>query len=185
MGKQMDQMAHDANSAIETLQRRISGKQLHIYCLEYCGYRSNHGTVPELELGQDQLQKKNHELVNVYREKCKKHAQMTNLYNLLKNRAIRSQIQTAVSDTVARTLSSYGATENTPHTDLDSQRPTTGLTISCTNDFNQYTRQSNGHDPRGQRQHKGAFNHRDGSMMPPPVVPASRVSKCHRFEVFL
>ncbi|EZF78665.1 hypothetical protein H105_00379 [Trichophyton soudanense CBS 452.61] len=52
MGKQMDQMAHDANSAIETLQHRIS----------------------ELEHGQEQLQKKNQELVNVYRDKCKKHA---------------------------------------------------------------------------------------------------------------
>ncbi|GBF66296.1 FAM50 family protein [Trichophyton mentagrophytes] len=148
MGKQMDQMAHDANSAIETLQNRIS----------------------ELEHGQEQLQKKNQELVNEYREKCKKHAQMTNLYNLLKNRAIRSQIQTAVSDTVAQTLNSYGTVDN------DSQRPSTSLTVSRLNDINQYNRASNDHDPRVPRPHKGAFNHRDGTMMPPPsVVPTSRV----------
>ncbi|EFQ96961.1 hypothetical protein MGYG_00005 [Nannizzia gypsea CBS 118893] len=153
MGKQMDQMAHDANSAIETLQRRIS----------------------ELENGQEQLQKKNQELVNVYRDKCKKHAQMTNLYNLLKNRAIRSQIRTAVSDTVAQTLNSYGAANNTPSTDLDSQRPAASFTVSRMHNFNHYPRQSNDHDPRVKRQHKGAFSHRDGNMMPPPIVSASRV----------
>ncbi|DAA73603.1 TPA_exp: Uncharacterized protein A8136_4632 [Trichophyton benhamiae CBS 112371] len=156
MGKQMDQMAHDANSAIETLQHRIS----------------------ELEHSQEQLQKKNQELVNVYRDKCKKHAQMTNLYNLLKNRAIRSQIQTAVSDTVAQTLNSYGAVDNTQHASLDPQRPTTSLTVSRMNDINQYNRASNDHESRVPRQHKGPFNHRDGTMMPPPsVVPVSRVVK--------
>ncbi|KAM5481500.1 putative RING-type E3 ubiquitin transferase [Microsporum audouinii] len=156
MGKQMDQMAHDANSAIETLQRRIS----------------------DLEIGQEQLQKKNQELVGVYRDKCKKHAQMTNLYNLLKNRAIRSQIQTAVSDTVAQTLNSYGASENNATAGLDSQRPTTSLTASQMSNFNQYTGPCNDHEPKTQRQHKVAFHSRDSAMMPPPtVLPAPRACK--------
>lgn len=121
----------------------------------------------------------------MYRDKCKKHAQMTNLYNLLKNRAIRSQIQTAVSDTVAQTLNSYGAVDNTQHASLDPQRPTTSLTVSRMNDINQYNRASNDHESRVPRQHKGPFNHRDGTMMPPPsVVPVSRVGKCHWFGIF-
>jgi E3 ubiquitin-protein ligase CCNP1IP1 len=57
-----------------------------------------------MQLAQDQLQKKNDELITLYQEKCKKHTQMTNLYNLLKSRAMRSQIQTAASDSVSQTL---------------------------------------------------------------------------------
>lgn len=182
----MDQMAHDANSAIETLQHRISGTTICVCHLEYYDYQSNYGIFLELEHGQEQLQKKNQELVNVYRDKCKKHAQMTNLYNLLKNRAIRSQIQTAVSDTVAQTLNSYGAVDNTQHASLDPQRPTTSLTVSRMSDINQYNRASNDHDSRVPRQHKGAFNHRNGTMMPPPsVIPVSRVGKCRWFGIFL
>lgn len=59
-----------------------------------------------MQLIQDQLQKKNEEIISLYQEKCKKHTQMTNLYNLLKSRAMRSQIQTAASDTVSQTLKS-------------------------------------------------------------------------------
>lgn len=59
-----------------------------------------------MQLTQDQLQKKNEEVIEMYQEKCKKHTQMTNLYNLLKSRAMRSQIQTAASDSVSQTLQS-------------------------------------------------------------------------------
>ncbi|KAE8555621.1 hypothetical protein EYB25_000319 [Talaromyces marneffei] len=58
----------------------------------------------DMQQAQDQLQKKNDELIALYQEKCKKHTQMTNLYNLLKSRAMRSQIQTAASDSVSQTL---------------------------------------------------------------------------------
>lgn len=50
-----------------------------------------------MQLTQDQLQKKNEEVLEMYQEKCKKHSQMTSLYNLLKSRAMRSQVQTAAS----------------------------------------------------------------------------------------
>lgn len=65
-----------------------------------------------MQLAQDQLQKKNDELITLYQEKCKKHTQMTNLYNLLKSRAMRSQIQTAVSDSVSQTLKSLPQATN-------------------------------------------------------------------------
>lgn len=64
---------------------------------------------------QDQLHKKNQELVDLYRDKSKKFTQITNLYNLLKSRAMRSQMQTAASDSVSRTLNSLG-TRNEPGT---------------------------------------------------------------------
>lgn len=65
-----------------------------------------------MQTSQEQLQKKNQELVELYREKCKKFTQITNLYNLLKSRAMRSQMQTAASDTVSQTLNSLGSSHN-------------------------------------------------------------------------
>ncbi|OKL57511.1 hypothetical protein UA08_07247 [Talaromyces atroroseus] len=64
------------------------------------------GKIADMQLTQDQLQKKIEELSSLYQDKCKKHTQMTNLYNLLKSQAMRSQIQTAASDSVSQTLKS-------------------------------------------------------------------------------
>lgn len=58
----------------------------------------------DLQAAQEQLQKKNQELVDLYREKSTKLTQMTNLYNLLKARAMRSRMETAASETVSHTL---------------------------------------------------------------------------------
>ncbi|KAK2746989.1 hypothetical protein FQN57_002561 [Myotisia sp. PD_48] len=144
--KQMDQMAHEANSEIEGLQRRIS----------------------ELEITQDQLQKKNQELVGVYRDKCKKHAQMTNLYNLLKSRAMRSQIQTAVSDTVAQTLQTLGASGSSQSPGLDPNRSTTSLPSPRAHRFDRYTENSINMGQRFQ-QESGNVNAGATAMMPPPT----------------
>lgn len=62
-----------------------------------------------MQSSQEDLQKKNQELNDMYRDKNNKLAQMTNLYNLLKARAMRSRMQTAASDTVSQTLSSLNA----------------------------------------------------------------------------
>lgn len=59
-----------------------------------------------MQATQDELHKKNQDLAELYREKSKKLSQMTNLYNLLKARAMRSQMQTAASDSVSQTLHS-------------------------------------------------------------------------------
>lgn len=58
----------------------------------------------DMQTAQEQLQKKNQELFEMYREKSKKFTQITNLYNLLKSRAMKSQMQTAASDSVSRAL---------------------------------------------------------------------------------
>ena len=82
-----------------------------------------------MQLAQDQLQKKNDELITLYQEKCKKHTQMTNLYNILKSRVMRSQIQTAASDSVSQTLKSLPHT--TGNTRLNgSLLPQTAMTAS-------------------------------------------------------
>ncbi|RJE18850.1 hypothetical protein PHISCL_08806 [Aspergillus sclerotialis] len=84
LSNQMDKVIHNANSEISTLQSRLS----------------------EMQKTQDQLHKKNQELIHLYRDKCKSFTQITNLYNLLKSRAMRSQMQSAATDSVSRTLNS-------------------------------------------------------------------------------
>ncbi|PCH02405.1 Hypothetical protein PENO1_038150 [Penicillium occitanis (nom. inval.)] len=88
LNTEKEKLINSANAEISSLQNKVA----------------------EMQLAQDQLQKKNDELITLYQEKCKKHTQMTNLYNLLKSRAMRSQIQTAASDSVSQTLKSL------PHT---------------------------------------------------------------------
>ncbi|KAJ5184145.1 cyclin [Penicillium capsulatum] len=79
---QMDKVIHNANSEISSLHSKLS----------------------DMQAAQEVLQKKNQDLVDLYREKSKKLSQMTNLYNLLKARAMRSQMQSAASDTVSQAL---------------------------------------------------------------------------------
>ena len=62
-----------------------------------------------MQVAQEQLQKKNQELFEMYRDKSKKFTQITNLYNLLKSRAMKSQMQTAASDSVSQALNSLGS----------------------------------------------------------------------------
>lgn len=72
-----------------------------------------------MQAAQEQLQKKNQELVDLYREKSKKLTQMTNLYNLLKARAMKTRMETAASENVSQTLSTLpsrtGPTSAPPH----------------------------------------------------------------------
>lgn len=63
----------------------------------------------DLQAAQEQLQKKNQELVDLYREKSKKLTQMTNLYNLLKARAMKSRMETAASENVSQTLNTFSS----------------------------------------------------------------------------
>lgn len=62
-----------------------------------------------MQAAQEQLQKKNQELVDLYREKSKKLTQMTNLYNLLKARAMKSRMETAASENVSQTLNTFSS----------------------------------------------------------------------------
>ncbi|BCR90289.1 uncharacterized protein ACHE_60175S [Aspergillus chevalieri] len=87
LNTQMDKVIHNANSEISTLQARLS----------------------DMQTAQEQLKKKNQELFEMYRDKSRKFTQITNLYNLLKSRAMKSQMQTAASDSVSQALNSLGS----------------------------------------------------------------------------
>lgn len=85
---------------------------------------------------QRQLQEKNNELFQMYRDKSKKHAQMTNLYNLLKSRTMKSQMQTAASTSVSQALDSLVPRNEPPPTPAHGsmgqvpQTPSNGFPVS-------------------------------------------------------
>lgn len=57
-----------------------------------------------MQTSQEQLLAKNQELADISREKSKKLSQMTNLYNILKAKAMRSRMETAASEDVTQAL---------------------------------------------------------------------------------
>ncbi|KAI2847370.1 hypothetical protein CBS63078_8550 [Aspergillus niger] len=165
LNTQLDKVVHNANSEISALQARIS----------------------DMEAAQDQLRKKNQELVDMYREKCKKFTQMTNLYNILKSRAMRSQMQTAATDTVSQALDSLTASRNNP-TGLvpghsESSRPphtpmSRQLNVYPVNQ--EGVEQIHRHQRSGTGSSKGNKQKTDIAAMPPPSRPIDSRSKCIR-----
>ncbi|KAJ5388764.1 cyclin [Penicillium cosmopolitanum] len=85
LSMQMDKVIHNANSEIATL----------------------HGKVSDLQGAHELLEKKNQELIDLNRERSKKLTQITNLYSILKARAMRTQLQNAASDTVTQTINTF------------------------------------------------------------------------------
>ncbi|KJF60436.1 E3 ubiquitin-protein ligase CCNP1IP1 [Coccidioides immitis RS] len=158
LNRQMDKVVHDANSEITSLHQRIA----------------------DLKSSQQQLQKKNQELVELYRDKSKRHAQITNLYNILKSRTMRSQLQTAVSDTVAHTLQSLGTSGNQTSNGFEPLMPVSSSQrlAQCNNDsstiFNSNTIE---HFHRQQRS-ESSNSQINSTMMPPPtgILPSFRES---------
>ncbi|KAJ5239087.1 cyclin [Penicillium chermesinum] len=91
----LDKVVHNANSEISAL----------------------HSKVAEMQTAQEQLQSKNQELADLNREKSKKLSQMTNLYNLLKARAMRSRMEIAASDDVTQALRTLNTTTSKESTE--------------------------------------------------------------------
>jgi E3 ubiquitin-protein ligase CCNP1IP1 len=143
-------------------------------------------TTLDMQLSQEQLHKKNQELVEMYREKSKKHAQVTNLYNLLKSRAMRSQIQSAASDSVSHVLESLSGPrpESTSFPDLH-QSLSSHTPVSRASLKGQYPMGRNGIEQLHPHQKSGSgsgsgnvsvnmdHDHPVITSMPPPNRPAS------------
>ncbi|EDN08452.1 predicted protein [Histoplasma mississippiense (nom. inval.)] len=180
LNQQMDKVIHDANSEISTLQNRISG----IIFLPQSSMNCGLCATVEMQINQEQLQKKNYELVEIYRDKCKKHAQVTNLYNLLKNQAMRSQIQTAASDSVIQVLESLGGRANSGSGADDLFRPSTSLAPSPRRSPARYPTANSGIEQlhRHQRSGSGSItkNRLDSAAMPPPSATLLPATPQHR-----
>lgn len=139
-----------------------------------------------MQTAQEQLQKKNQELFEMYREKSKKFTQITNLYNLLKSRAMKSQMQTAASDSVSQALNSL-ASRNEPSTS-GSNRPMSVSQVPQTPLSHNYPVNQEGVEQLHRYQRSGTGSSRgkrksDRTVMPPPNRPIgtarpSRLSYC-------
>ncbi|KAH7130639.1 hypothetical protein B0J11DRAFT_257883 [Dendryphion nanum] len=84
LNQQMDQLIHDANAQIKLLQDKLQA----------------------IHVDQTSLEQKNHELVDVLREKSRAHQQAQKLYQSLKAQVMASQVVTAASDAADLTLHS-------------------------------------------------------------------------------
>lgn len=133
-----------------------------------------------MQVNQEQLHKKNEELIVLYQEKCKKHTQMTNLYNLLKSRAMRSQIQTAASDSVSHALGALPGTRNSHILSMNSggtaaAAPQTNRVSS--RHFDAMRADRTGVEQLLRHQRSGSTGSRTGPLlpdtaaMPPPQLP--------------
>lgn len=77
-----------------------------------------------MSVDQDTLRRKHEELIQVYREKSRKHLQTQELYDKLKRRSLLGQVQTAASDAVDHTiLASVAANKYVDTIDEQNQRP--------------------------------------------------------------
>lgn len=133
----------------------------------------------DMQMAQEQLQKKNQELFEMYREKSKKFTQITNLYNLLKSRATKSQMQTAASDSVSRALDSIAPSRHRPSTSSPN-RPTTIPQVPQTPSSKQYYPiDKEGVEQLHRFQRSGTGSSKGGKRndisMPPPSRPAGTV----------
>ncbi|KAE8392949.1 hypothetical protein BDV23DRAFT_170594 [Aspergillus alliaceus] len=144
-------------------------------------YNAN-SEVSNLQATHEQLQKKNQELVDLYREKRKKLTQITNLYNLLKSRAMRSHLQTAPSDSVSQALNSLRPPRNEPPITSTSKRPS-GLpgplqtpSLRLQNIFpvdQEGVEQLHRYQRSGTGSSKGARKRTDATVMSPPSLPGN------------
>ncbi|KAB8238093.1 uncharacterized protein BDW43DRAFT_297037 [Aspergillus alliaceus] len=120
----------------------------------------------------EQLQKKNQELVDLYREKRKKLTQITNLYNQLKSRAMRSHLQTAPSDSVSQALNSLRPPRNEPSITSTSKRPSS-LPGPLQTPSLQGVEQLYRYQRSGTGSSKGARKRTDATVMSPPSLPGN------------
>ncbi|KOS20688.1 NEDD8-activating enzyme E1 regulatory subunit [Escovopsis weberi] len=82
LGTRLDQTVSEANSEIETLHHKIRS----------------------LEISQDNLQRKNEELAQAYKDKSRKLLQAQELYDRVKKKAEMNQMQQAASDAIDMTI---------------------------------------------------------------------------------
>ncbi|KAJ5227526.1 uncharacterized protein N7469_007532 [Penicillium citrinum] len=168
LNTQMDKLIHNANSEITTL----------------------HGKVSDMQSVHEQLEKKNQELLELNRERSKKLSQITNLYNLLKARARRTQLQNAASDTVSQTINTFSTrtepTVSTSHTLTTTQpkartpggpkTPIFPISPEGVEQIHRYQRSGTGSSKRAVKKTPG------GTAMLPPAARTNWKSPCCKFS---
>ena len=130
----------------------------------------------DMQSAQDDLQKKNQELNDLCRDKTNKLSQMSNLYNLLKSRAMRSRMQSAASDTVSQTLLTLNAPTSIPLATDSSRGPASSSRFPRTPPFpinKDGVEQLHRHQRSGTGSSKGTRpkTSRENTMLPPTRHP--------------
>ena len=127
------------------------------------------------------MQQKNQELIELYRDKSRKHAQTQHLYDTLKKRILMSQVETAASDNVNQTLRSLANTISRPETYSGSvNQQTHGMGVERIHSGNADHISIDEHGVeqlhRHQRQGSGSHTSEHIHAMPlPPQVPRHRI----------
>ncbi|KAL4921421.1 hypothetical protein BDW62DRAFT_208413 [Aspergillus aurantiobrunneus] len=159
LNAQMDKVIHNANKEILTLQTRLV----------------------DMQTAQEQLRKKNQELADMYRDKCKKFTQITHLYNVLKSRTMRSQMQTAAASQAINSLEiprngpSNLATQN-HGVSAPPQTPSTYQQSAYPVDL-EGVEQLHRHQRSGTGSSKGTKQKPDAIAMPPPSRPGASIRR--------
>ena len=105
LSRGMDKVINDANTEIQALQGRI-GSMLKTLCkLLLPALTNRSATGAELK----NAQQKNVELIELYKEKNRKHQQTQHLYDALKKKVMMGQVHTAASENANHTLQSINA----------------------------------------------------------------------------
>jgi E3 ubiquitin-protein ligase CCNP1IP1 len=99
LNTQMDKIVHDANAEISSLRSKMSSRY---FCAIYRTSMLTDGV--DMQLDQENLKRKNEELIQAFREKSRKQLQTQELYDKLKRRAMLGQVQNAASDAVDHTI---------------------------------------------------------------------------------
>jgi len=117
----------------------------------------------------------------MYREKSKKHAQTQHLYDTLKKRILMSQVETAASDNVARTLKTIasGTRPGTFNGTGFTQATSLGTNTGHERESNGIPVNENGVEQLHRRQRQGSGSQASGDLaMPPP----NHIPSCHQMQ---
>lgn len=148
LSRSMDKVINDANMEIQSLQLKVTN----------------------IGIDFKSLQQKNTELVELYREKNRKHQQTQHLYDTLKKKFLMNNVQTAASETVNHTLQSISS-----RTRPETYNGMPNMTVHGVSDAHHHRSQiskfDNGIEQLHTHQKSGSSNHgSDVGAMPPPQL---------------
>lgn len=138
---------------------------------------SRTNNVLDMQITQDQLHKKNQELAELYRDKCKKLTQITTLYGVLKSRSMIPNMQTAATDSVSRTLNSLPSRAE-PSTSASNKPMDTSQIPQTPRQYNMCPVNQDGVEQLHRYQRSGTGSSKgakraDAGAMPPPNRPGN------------
>jgi protein FAM50 len=142
-------------------------------------------SLPALGVDYKTLQQKNQDLVELYKEKNRKHQQTQHMYDVLKKRVMMGQVHTAASENANHTLQSINA-GGPPETVNGMQNMNTHDPSANPNQPSRLAQFDNGVEQLHTHQRSGSsHNGSDVGAMPPPQMIPKRRSREFFYDPFL